>query len=83
MTPEEKIEAWNLVDALRAPEGDSVTLLCDNPDGPPNNAIECNGDWTDWNDRRFSGETILECLREAHSAKIDAEQSRLYGGRGG
>lgn len=58
-----------MLHALREDEGDSVTLLCDNPEGPPNNAIECNGGWTDWVDRRFGGETIEQAVRLAYLAK--------------
>ena len=41
-------EIVRLIQLLRADEGDSVTLLCDNPDfnGQPNCAVVCNGDWT-------------------------------------
>ena len=61
---------------LRADEGDSVTLLCDNPDPASpdqNNAIECNGDWTDWKDRRFQGESLDAAVRAAVEAKRAAE----------
>lgn len=54
---------------LRAEEGDSVTILCDNPEGPPNNAVECNGAWTDWLDRRFEGDTLLRALEAAVNAR--------------
>lgn len=47
-----------MIQALRAEEGDQINLLCDNPEGPPNNAVECCGAWTDWLDRRFEGETL-------------------------
>lgn len=58
---------------LRAEEGDSVTILCDNPEGPPNNAVECCGAWTDWSDRRFHGETLLGALRAAVEARQSTE----------
>lgn len=63
---------------LRADEGDSVTLLCDNldPASPDqNNAIECNGGWTDWKDRRFQGETLGAAVQAAVEAKraVEAE----------
>jgi hypothetical protein len=78
----EAIEEWNkrakpdprlaLIEALRADEGSSVVLLCDNPDfnGMPNNAIEVNGAWTDWKDVRFMGDTILDCLEQAHTEML-------------
>lgn len=81
MTHDEKIEAWNLVEALRASEGHSVTLVCDNPDfnGQPNNVVDCCGDWTQWTERSFTGGTILEALRAAHDAMVASEQAALYG----
>ena len=79
MTKDEKIEAWNLVESLRAVEGHSVTLLCDNPDfNEQPNCVEVTGDWTDWQERRFVGETILDALREAHDARQKHEQAALY-----
>jgi hypothetical protein len=65
-------EDWNIrkyIDFLRADEGDSVTLLCDNPeprDSSENNAIECNGYWTNWHDRRFVGATLEAALELAY-----------------
>jgi hypothetical protein len=50
-TPQEHLDD---LDFLRSSEGDSVTLLCDNPDGPPDHAIECCGEWTGWSARRFT-----------------------------
>lgn len=66
---------------LRAYEGDSVTLLCDNPDGPPDRAIECNGEWTGWQDRRFSSRNNLRSLEslvhEAAGFKWNWQQGEL------
>lgn len=80
----EKVRAWNLVEALRAPEGHSVTLVCDNPDfnGQPNCAIEVCGNWTDWEQKRFTGETVLDALREAHAAMTAHEDAALYATEG-
>lgn len=80
MTPEEKIKAWNLVESLRAPEGHTVTLICDNPDfnGQPNSAVECCGDWTCWEERRFTGDNILEALQAARDAMMAIEREALY-----
>lgn len=69
MIESEILEAWGLIEQLRAEEGDSVLILCDNPEGPPNTAIECNGSWTGWADKRFSGDNLLACLRAAAEAK--------------
>ncbi len=79
MSPDEKIKAWNLIDALRTPEGHSVTILCDNPDfnGQPSYAIEVCGEWTEWTEKRFNGETMLEALGEAHDAMTAYELAHL------
>lgn len=63
-------ETLALIDALRHDEGHSVTLVNDNADfnGLPNCAIEVVGDWTGWEWRRFTGETVLEALRNAKAA---------------
>lgn len=57
------------INALSADEGDSVTILCHNPDPPPNVAIECHGWWTGWTDRRFEGECLLDALQAGVRAK--------------
>src|SRR6185437_13396263 len=59
----------SLIDELRAEDGCSIQLLCDNPDPPPKNAVNVSGDWTNWEDRRFEGETLIDCLRAAAAAK--------------
>jgi hypothetical protein len=66
---ERMLAEMSCVHTLRADEGDSVTILCDNPEGPPNNAVECCGAWTEWNDLRFDGETLLGALKAAVSAR--------------
>jgi hypothetical protein len=68
---EQVLRAWEILENLREPEGDSVTLFCTNPDfgAGPNNAIEVNAYWTDWQDLRFTGETIFEALENAMKAK--------------
>lgn len=66
---ERLLAEMSCIHALRADEGDSVTILCDNPEGPPNNAVECCGAWTEWNDLRFDGETLLDALRAASVAR--------------
>jgi hypothetical protein len=68
VTPGERgAEIVRLIDVLRSDEGDSVMILCDNPDfnGQPNCAIVCNGDWTGWVDKRFAADTILDALSMA------------------
>lgn len=65
-------EIVRLIDVLRADEGDSVMICCDNPDfnGQPNCAIICNGDWTGWVDRRFAADTLLDTLSMAMTEKM-------------
>lgn len=65
-----------MLTALRREEGDSITLLCDNPDfnGLPNNAVECCGAWTDWKDRRFTGDSLLLAVRAAYLARLSNPQ---------
>lgn len=69
---------WDAIDRLRANEGASVEILCDNPDfnGQPNCAIQVSDDWTgtDWNFRRFEGDTLAECFAKAEEAKAAAEK---------
>lgn len=58
------------IDKLRADEGDSVTIYSDNAgfNDLPNCAIGCCGDWTEWFERRFDGNTVAAAL---HAAVID------------
>jgi len=64
---EHATEIVRLIELLRADEGDSVTILCDNPDfnDQPNCAIECCGDWTGWLHKRFAADTLLDALSMA------------------
>lgn len=66
-----EVEMMRLIHLLRTDEGDSVTLICDNPDfnGQPNCAVICNGYWTEWNDRRFAADTLLDALSMAATEK--------------
>jgi len=59
------------IDELRKNEGAAVTILCDNPEGPPNVAIEVCDEWTGWKGRRFEGERLIDCLNDAVRAKND------------
>jgi hypothetical protein len=68
-------EIWGIIADLTEGEGNTVTVLCPNPDfnGQPNYAIECCGDWTDWQDRRFAHDSRIECFRMAWAAHKAAE----------
>jgi len=57
------------IEILRQSEGDEVRILCDNPDGPPNNAIECNGEWTGFETERFASFNLLNALQNAVIAR--------------
>ncbi len=56
------------IEILRSDEGDSVTICCDDPEANEREkqvAIDCCAWWTDWNERRFYGESVLQCLAKA------------------
>ena len=58
----------SLIATLTEGEGDSVQILCDNPEaeGPHEyTAIECFGDWTEWKKLRYYGASKIDCLRKA------------------
>ena len=59
------------IDFLRAGEGSSVTVCCDNPEGEGDNncAIEVSDDWTTWKARRFYGRTLKLAIESAIAEK--------------
>lgn len=65
------LESWSIVEQLRAGEGAAIEICCDNPDfnGQPNSVVVVYDDWTDWQEQRFTGDTVLECLRAALAAR--------------
>ena len=72
-------ETLSLIAQLRAEEGDHVTLFCDNADfnGQPNCLIMCIGGWTQYLDKQFAGDTLLDCLRAAMEDKQRGQCSAL------
>jgi hypothetical protein len=63
------LEKLGLIDRLRAGEGWAVTIVADNADfDGPNSIIEVTADWTNWEPKRFPGESVLHCLRTAWAA---------------
>lgn len=62
------VRAWACIEILREEEANSVEILCDNPEGPPNAAVICCGDWTGWDERRFEGDNVFEALEAAVAA---------------
>lgn len=76
--------AFNLILDLRSEEGDSVTILCDNPEGSPNCAVEVCTWWTYYQDKRFTWDTLtaaLEAAQEVHAAAVMVRAAN--GGRWG
>lgn len=68
----QKAEILDLINQLREPEGSMVMLICPNPDfnGLPNENIEVSNDWTGYEPKKFSGNTLLEALRAAAAHKL-------------
>lgn len=64
-----QVQTLTLIDQLRAEDGHSVMIHCDNPDGTPNCAVEVCGDWTEWEFVRFTGATVLEALQAAKAQR--------------
>lgn len=66
------IEAWHLINVLRANEGAEVALCCDNPDffGEANSVVDVCDDWTGWQRREFHGDTVLEALQAAYNERL-------------
>lgn len=61
----------SMINDLRADEGDSVEILCDNPEGPPNNAVRVSAGWTNYEFERFEGNTLEAALTAACLAKAE------------
>ncbi len=65
-----KAEHIDVINSLRANEGASVLVLCDNPDfSDPNVGVEVNDAWTNWIPMRFGGDNVLDALRKALAAR--------------
>lgn len=54
----------SLIDELRKHEACSVEILCDNHDfnGHKDSAVICSGDWTDYIEQRYEGDTLVDAL---------------------
>ena len=75
----EAVKILDMIDELRAGEGDSVTLACDNPDFTRDehhdSCIEVFGDWTNWHRQHVYACSVKECLQIAVNAKNSDEGS--------
>lgn len=72
----------DMIDALRADEGDTVAIHNDNPDfGGPNNVISVSWDFGKSVEHYITGTSLLDCLtkairyREARKAREAAEKA--------
>lgn len=71
LTGAEMVTCWTLIELLTQDEVSGVTILNPNPDfGAPGYAVEVSGEWTGYEDRRFEGDSILQCLDEANRARV-------------
>lgn len=62
------------LEELRANEGASVLVICDNPSfGGPGCAIEVTDQWTQCSDQRITGDNLADCLAKAVQMKRAAE----------
>lgn len=71
--------AMRYIETLRSNYG-SVTILPDNDDADyksEQTAIDCCGEWTNWQDQRFYGESVLQCLAKAAGV---LERAQALGG---
>jgi hypothetical protein len=67
-----EVAAMRYIEQLRANQGASVTILCDNEEATYRSeqmAIEVCDDWTGWEQWRFYGETVVQCLAKALGAR--------------
>lgn len=65
-----------MIDELRSEEGDSVEILCDNPDPTSDDegaAVECCGDWTNWEHVRYYGKNLRTALIHATNTKAKGQ----------
>ncbi len=59
-----------MLNALLCNEGDTVTFMAPDEDcTDPRVAIDCQGSWTRYQNRRFIAGTIRRCLVDALAAK--------------
>ena len=67
---EQCLRICNAIGELNSNEGSGVNILAANPDFTgPNYAIECTGDWTNWQCVRFEGDAVADALEAAVKVK--------------
>lgn len=62
-----EVAAMRYIESLRSDYG-TVTILPDNDEAntkAEQMAIDCCGEWTNWQDQRFYGESVIQCLAKA------------------
>ena len=62
-----EVAAMRFIEQLRSNYG-TVTILPDNEEASSRaeqTAIDCCGEWTNWQDQRFYGESVVQCLAKA------------------
>ena len=62
-----EVAAMRYIEQLRSNYG-TVTILPDNEDAESRDMqmeVDCCGEWTNWSDQRFYGETVIQCLARA------------------
>lgn len=71
-TPEQAVAIVRCIEELRRDDGDSVTILCENPEANGRlhgHTVECCGAWTGSQEKQFSGGTLEAALKKAVEAK--------------
>ena len=62
-----EVAAMRYIEQLRSNYG-TVTILPDNEEAETRDMqmeVDCCGEWTNWSDQRFYGETVIQCLARA------------------
>jgi len=67
-----EVAAMRYIETLRGDIAASVTILCDNEEAWTKDeqlGVEVIAEWTDWKARRFMGESVIQCLARAVTAR--------------
>lgn len=75
MTDAEIIETHRLIELLVEDEPSQVAIVNPNQDWDGSNrSIGVVGEWTDYKERRFDGDTLLDAVQAAHTAMMEVKQ---------